>query len=56
MKISDRLRRWWNPGKWADEHPETSEISDGEGFAAVDPKMHLPHDSAAPVSGGLAEH
>jgi hypothetical protein len=29
MSIRDRIRRWWNPAKWRDEHPE---ISDGEGF------------------------
>jgi hypothetical protein len=30
MKLSDRIRRWWSPAKWRDEH---TEISDGEGFA-----------------------
>jgi hypothetical protein len=30
VKLSDRVRRWWNPGKWRDAHPE---VSDGEGFA-----------------------
>jgi hypothetical protein len=30
MKLSERIRRWWNPGKRRDEHPE---ISDGDGFA-----------------------
>lgn len=30
MKLSDRLRRWWSPAKWRDEHPEESE---GEGYA-----------------------
>jgi hypothetical protein len=29
VKVRDRIRRWWNPGKWRDEHPE---VSDGEGF------------------------
>lgn len=33
MKLSDQVRRWWNPGKWRDEHPE---VSDGEGFALSD--------------------
>ena len=28
--LRDRIRRWWNPGKWRDEHPE---VSGGEGFA-----------------------
>ena len=27
MTLRDRIRRWWNPGKWRDTHPE---ISDGE--------------------------
>jgi hypothetical protein len=30
VTLPDRIRRWWNPGKWRDEHLE---ISDGEGFA-----------------------
>ena len=30
MKLSDRIRRWWSPAKWRDEHPDDS---DGEGFA-----------------------
>jgi hypothetical protein len=21
MKLSDRLRRWWSPARWADDHP-----------------------------------
>jgi len=30
VKLSDRIKRWWAPAKWRDEHPEYSE---GEGFA-----------------------
>jgi len=30
MKLSDRIRHWWSPAKWRDEHPE---VSGGEGFA-----------------------
>jgi hypothetical protein len=30
VKLSDRIRRWWAPAKWQDEHPE---YSAGEGFA-----------------------
>jgi hypothetical protein len=30
MTLTDRIRRWWNPGKWRDKH---AEVSDGEGFA-----------------------
>ena len=30
MSFRDRIRRWWSPAKWRDEHPE---VSDGEGFA-----------------------
>jgi hypothetical protein len=29
MKLSDRIRRWWAPAKWRDEHPD---VSEGEGF------------------------
>jgi hypothetical protein len=24
MKLSDRIKRWWSPAKWRDEHPEVS--------------------------------
>jgi hypothetical protein len=30
VTLRDRIRRWWNPGEWRDEHPE---VSDDEGFA-----------------------
>ena len=29
MRLRDRIRRWWSPAKWRDEHPE---ISEGEGL------------------------
>jgi hypothetical protein len=22
MRLADRVRRWWKPAKWRDEHPE----------------------------------
>jgi hypothetical protein len=30
VNLSDRIKRWWKPAEWRDEHPEES---DGEGFA-----------------------
>jgi hypothetical protein len=36
VTLSDRLRRWWNPGKWRDEHPEPS---DGEGFDDTEQRL-----------------
>ena len=30
VTLGDRIKRWWAPAKWRDEHPE---YSDGEGFA-----------------------
>jgi hypothetical protein len=30
VSLIDRIRRWWNPAKWRDEHPE---VSAGDGFA-----------------------
>jgi len=29
MKLSDRIRRWWGPAKWRDEHPEVTEGGEG---------------------------
>jgi len=29
VKVSDRVKRWWAPAKWRDEHPE---VSDGDGY------------------------
>ena len=25
MNLSDRIKRWWSPAEWRDEHPEESE-------------------------------
>jgi hypothetical protein len=33
MRLSDRIRRWWNPGQWRDDHPEGP--SDGEDSATL---------------------
>jgi hypothetical protein len=30
MTLSERIKRWWNPAQWRDDHPEYSE---GSGFA-----------------------
>lgn len=30
MNLSDRIKRWWSPAEWRDEHPEEG---DGEGYA-----------------------
>jgi hypothetical protein len=30
MTLGDRLKRWWNPAQWREDH---SEDSAGEGFA-----------------------
>jgi hypothetical protein len=29
MNLSDRIRRWWSPAKWKDEHPEVGEGGEG---------------------------
>jgi hypothetical protein len=29
VRLGDRIRRWWSPARWRDEHPEDS---DGEGY------------------------
>ena len=28
MRLADRIRRWWKPAQWRDEHPEESEGED----------------------------
>ena len=25
MKLTDRIRRWWSPAQWRDDHPLTDE-------------------------------
>jgi len=30
MTLSDRLRRWWSPAQWADDHPSQAAESAGE--------------------------
>ena len=29
MKLGDRIKRWWNPAQWKDEHPEVTEGGEG---------------------------
>ena len=29
MNLSDRIKRWWAPAKWKDEHPEVTEGGQG---------------------------
>ena len=34
MKLSDRIKRWWKPAEWKDEHPVETE--GGEGHALTE--------------------
>jgi hypothetical protein len=29
MKLTDRIKRWWNPAQWKDEHTEVTEGGEG---------------------------
>jgi hypothetical protein len=29
VNLSDRIKRWWNPAKWQDEHPVVTEGGEG---------------------------
>jgi hypothetical protein len=29
VKLSDRIRRWWKPAEWQDEHPVETEGGEG---------------------------
>ena len=29
MNFSDRIKRWWNPAEWRDEHPQVTEGGEG---------------------------
>jgi hypothetical protein len=31
MRLADRVRRWWKPAKWRDEHPEETD-TEGEDY------------------------
>jgi hypothetical protein len=42
MTLSDRIKRWWNPGKWRDEHPE---VSDGEDVPDVEQGLKARDDA-----------
>jgi hypothetical protein len=54
MKLSDRIRRWWKPGKWRDEHQEASE---GEGFALSGEDLHRqPVEEPGPPVKGHSEY
>lgn len=38
MRLADRIRRWWNPAQWHDEHPEET---DREGDALSEEQQRL---------------
>ena len=40
MRLADRVRRWWKPAQWRDEHPEEN---DTEGKALSDDQRRLGH-------------
>ena len=29
MSLAGRIRRWWNPAEWRDEHPQETEGGEG---------------------------
>jgi hypothetical protein len=29
MNLSDRIKHWWSPAKWKDQHPEVTEGGEG---------------------------
>jgi hypothetical protein len=29
MSFFDRVKRWWNPAEWRDEHPQVTEGGEG---------------------------
>ena len=43
MKLSDRIKRWWQPAQWRDDHPH---VGDGEGYALSEEQRQaagIPH-------------
>ena len=36
MRLLDRLRRWWSPGRWAEDHPLSAE-------ERLDERLHEAH-------------
>lgn len=38
MRVADRVRRWWNPAEWRDDHPAEG------GSSVVDPGRPLDAD------------
>jgi hypothetical protein len=44
MKLRDRLRRWWSPARWADDHPvEAHQRSERKGHRARYPGEMIDH-------------
>jgi hypothetical protein len=38
MRLTDRIRRWWKPAQWREEHPEET---DSEGEALSEEQLRL---------------
>jgi hypothetical protein len=52
VKISDRIRRWWSPAKWADDHAEILDPkleAYAESYAATEP---VPREPRVSLYGG----
>ena len=47
MRLSDRIRRWWNPAQWKDEHPRATEGGEGH------PLTERERAEDLRISGGL---
>ena len=49
MRLRDRIRRWWAPAQWRDDHPE---ISDGDGYALTGVETQTSRDVRAGTKVG----
>jgi hypothetical protein len=47
MKLSDRIRRWWKPAQWEDDHP----LSDEERAQAQRIHLDAPDGYSEPQHG-----
>jgi hypothetical protein len=41
MNLTDIVKRWWNPAKWRDEHPQVTEGGEGHPLSAEEREEDL---------------
>jgi hypothetical protein len=54
MRLRERLRRWWKPAAYEDDHPLSEEEREASSLSVRDPRSQ--HDMYTTLRGGEPVH